>query len=116
MEVDPTRMSELLVGLPAVNVLGVEDEPDDVITVPVERRSERPGCAECGTRARVKDGPTVALVHLPCFGRPARLVWHKHRWCCPDTHCETGSWTDEDPAIAPPRGAMTDRAGQWECE
>ena len=28
MECDPTRVCELLVGLPAVNVLGVDDEPD----------------------------------------------------------------------------------------
>jgi hypothetical protein len=28
VESDPTRVCELLVGLPAVNVLGVDDEPD----------------------------------------------------------------------------------------
>jgi hypothetical protein len=55
----------------------------------------------------------VALVDLPCSGRPARLVWHKHRWCCPDDDCEVGTWTAEDPRIAPARGAMTDRAGRW---
>ena len=29
MESDPTRLCELLVGLPAVNVLGVDDEGDE---------------------------------------------------------------------------------------
>ena len=89
MEVDPTRMCELLIGLPAINVVGIDDERDDVV-VHIEARAERPGCAACGTAAWVKDHPTVELVDLPCFGRPARLVWHKQRWCCPDVDCEGG--------------------------
>jgi transposase len=113
VEVDPTRMCELLVGLPAINVLAVDDDRDDALVVHIESRVTRPGCAGCGTPAWVKDRPPVELVDLPCFGRPARLVWHKHRWCCPDGDCETGSWTAGDPRIAPARGAMTDRAGRW---
>jgi transposase len=108
-------MCELLVGLPAVNVLGV-DEHDEAVVVLIESRASPPGCAACGTRAWVKDRPPVELVDLPCFGRPARLVWHKHRWCCPDADCEVRSWTGEDTRIAPARGAMTDRAGRWSCE
>jgi transposase len=106
-------MCELLVGLPDVIVLGVEDERSDAVVVHVESRTERPGCVVCGTRAWVKDRPLVELVDLPCFGRPARLVWHKVRWCCPDGDCEMSSWTLEDPRVAPARGAMTDRAGRW---
>jgi transposase len=109
-------MCELLVGLPAINVLAVDDERVDAVVVHIESRASRPGCAACGAPAWVKDRPLVELVDLPCFGRPARLVWHKHRWCCPDQDCETGSWTGEDPAIAPARGAMTDRAARWVCE
>lgn len=116
MEVDPTRMCELLVGLPAVNVLGIDDERDSVVVVHIESRTARPGCAACGTQARVKDRAPVVLVDLPCFGRPARLVWHKHRWCCPEADCEMRSWTGEDSRIAPARAAMTDRAGRWVCE
>lgn len=82
MEVDPTRMCELLVGLPDVNVLAVDDDRSDAgVVVHIESQMARPGCAGCGTPARVKDRPPVELVDLPCFGRPARLVWHKHR--CP---------------------------------
>jgi transposase len=109
-------MCELLVGLPAINVLGVEDQHADAVMVHIESRASRPGCPECGTPAWVKDRPPVELVDLPCFGRSARLVWHKHRWCCPDPDCEMCSWTGEDPRIASVRGAMTDRAGRWVCE
>jgi len=86
-------MCELLVGLPEVNMLGIDDERADAVVVHVETRVARPGCAACGTPAWVKDRPRVELVDLPCFGRTARLVWHKHRWCCPDGDCEIGSWT-----------------------
>jgi transposase len=115
VEVDPTRVCELLVGLPAITVLGVDDVRDEPIRVHIETRSARPGCPTCGTRAQVKDRPPVELVDLPCFGRSSRLVWHKHRWCCPDADCPMGSWTGEDLRIAPPRAAMTDRAGRWCC-
>jgi transposase len=115
VEVDPTRMCELLVGLPAVNVLGIDDGRDEVMVVHIESTAAPPPCPGCGRRAWVKDRPTVELVDLPCFGRPARLVWHKHRWCCPDVDCPVGSWTGEDPRIASAREAMTDRAGRWSC-
>jgi transposase len=114
VEVDPTCMCELRIGLPDVNALAVDDDRvDAVVVVHIESRVARPGCAGCGTPARVKDRPRVELVDLPCLGRPARLVWHKHRWRCPDGDCPVGSWTGDDARIAPARGAMTDRAGRW---
>ena len=79
METDPTRMCELLVGLLAVDVLGVDDEHEDAVVVHIEVLVSPPCCGACGTPAWVKDRPAVVLEDLPCFGRPARLVWHKHR-------------------------------------
>jgi transposase len=113
VEVDPTRMCELLVGLPAVNVLAVDDQRADAVVVHIEVRAPRPACAACGTPARVKDRPSVELVDLPCFARPARLVWRKVRWWCPNADCGMRSWTAEEARIAPARAAMTDRAGRW---
>jgi hypothetical protein len=115
VEIEPTRMCELMIGLPAINVLGIDDERDGSVVVHVESCARRPGCPCCGTPAWVKDRPAVELVDLACFGRAARLVWH-NRWRCPAGDCEMGSWTGEDPRIAPTRGAMTDRAGPWVCE
>jgi transposase len=115
VEVDPTRLCELLVGLPAINVLGMDDGRVDTVVVHIETASERPPCLSCGRRAWVKDRSMVELVDLPCFGRSARLVWHKHRWCCPDDACPAASWPGEDARIAPARAAMTDRAGRGSC-
>lgn len=113
METNATRMCELLVGLPEVNVLAVEDELDGPLWVHVESRLEQRHCERCGARALVKDRSAVMLVDLPAFGRTARLVWHKQRWRCPDAACPTGSWTVTDPAIASPRARLTDRAARW---
>lgn len=113
METNPTRMCELLVGLPEVNVLGVEEEGSRRLRVHVESFVDQAWCRECGCRASVKDRPTVEFVDLPCFGRPTRLVWHKHRWWCREFACPAGSWTILDSRIAAPRAALTDRAARW---
>ena len=106
-------MCELLVGLPDVNVLGVDDDLDGPLRVHVESRVGQGWCRECGVRAQVKDRPKVSLIDLPCFGRQVRLVWHKHRWACPETSCSAGSWTVIDDRIAVSRAGLTDRAGRW---
>ena len=67
MEVDPTRMCELLVGLPAVRVLGIVDEVGGPLWSHVEARAERPVCGGCSGAVVVKDRTAVGA------GRPARL-------------------------------------------
>ena len=79
-----TRACEVLVGLPAVRVLGVREllSLDGRVVVTVESVVEVPLCPACGERAWVKDRPVVELVDLTSFGRPVTLRWRKHRWCC----------------------------------
>lgn len=113
MEVNPTRMCELFVGLPDVTVLAVDDQPELPIVVQIESRVDVAWCRTCGARAAIKDRADVELVDLPCFGRPARLVWRKQRWWCRETACPAGSWTQVDGRIAAPRAALTDRAARW---
>ena len=97
-------------------MLAVIDVVDAPLEVLIEQRVQRPRCSSCGSLASIKERPAVALVDLPCFGRPARLVWRKHRWECPASSCPIGSWTGEDPRIAAPRMGLTDRAGRWVTE
>lgn len=113
MEVDPTRMCELLVGLPEVVVLGVDELDDDSLVICIEQAGGRPACVGCGWLPVVKDRETVELVDLPCFGRPTRLRWRKFRWECPNGDCDMISWTWEDTRIGCPRQALSDRAGRW---
>jgi transposase len=109
---DPTGRCELLVGLPEVTVLGLDDEVGAPLSIHVETRTRRPGCSECGVLARVKDRPVVTLVDLAAFGRPTRLVWHKFRWHGAEPTCPGGSWTDDEPRIATKRLMLSDRAGR----
>jgi transposase len=45
-----------------------------------------------------------------------RLIWHKHRWRCPESTCATTSWIGQELRIGAPRMAMSDRAGRWVTE
>lgn len=108
-----TRACELLIGLPAVNILEVAEPLVGRLVVTVESRITTPACSSCGERAWVKDRPVVELVDLTCFGRPVTLRWRKHRFVCPRSWCRVGSWTHEDSRIAAPRLSVTDRAGRW---
>ena len=97
-------------------MLGVDEDNGGPLRVYIETRDRRPSCSGCEGVVVIKDRPSVEFVDLPCFGRPARLVWRKRRWSCPDAACGTGSWTEELHAIAAPRLVMTDRAGRWVTE
>lgn len=35
-----------------------------------------------------------------CFGRAARLVWRKRRWCCTDADWEAKTWTETSPHVS----------------
>jgi transposase len=109
------RMCELLVGLPTVTVLGVDDQRSDrPIVVEIETTlADIETCRGCGVAATIKDRARVLLVDLPAFGRSARLRWRKRRWRCPSPSCPVGSWTELAPEIAATRLGTTDRAGRW---
>ena len=116
MEIDATRMCELLVGLPAVSVLGVGELPSGGLLTAIESRATRPACPTCAEPAHIKERPAVELVDVPVFGRPTRLQWRKHRWSCLQRSCPMGSRMAQDPRIAHRRMGLSDRAGRWATE
>ena len=69
MEVDPTRVCELLVGLGDVEVLGVDDEQNAPLRVHLRRRALRPDCGSCGGPLWGNGERPVELVDLAAFGR-----------------------------------------------
>ena len=112
MESDPTRMCELLVGLPDVNIDGVGDWPD-WLRIAITTRTERPICVGCGGALHAYGRDDVELVDLPCFERRTRLVWSKRRWRCPNLNCDVVTFVESDGRIAADRVGITDRAGRW---
>jgi len=100
-------MCALLVGLPDVTVVGVGEWPGWLRIVIATELEQQMCCGRAAWGHGVRD---VVLVDLPVFGRPARLVWRKQRWRCPT--CRR-SWTEQQPAIASSRCAMTTRTARW---
>ena len=114
METDPTRMSELLVGLGEVDLVGIDDLGEGApLEVVIRSRKPRPLCGGCGSPVWSKGERTVVLVDLPAFGRPVRLRWRKRRWTCPNPDCEIRSFVEQDPTIGPQRALLTSRAARW---
>ena len=112
METNTTRMCELLVGLPDVNVNGVGDWPQ-FLRIAITTRAERPLCPGCDGPVWAHDRVEVERVDLPCFGRQTRLIWSKQRWRCPNVACAAVTFVETDERIADSRAAITDRAGRW---
>ena len=83
---DATGLAEALLGLNGFQVLAVEETPSKLIVM-VETTADFVGCPTCGVHAEAKDRVRVDIRDLPCFGRPARLVWLKRRWRCVDPDC-----------------------------
>ena len=106
---DATGLAEALLGLDGFRVLDVDETPAEV-AVTVETTVALVGCATCGVRAEAQDRLRVDMRDLPCFGRPARLVWMKRRWRCADPDCEAKTWTEGSDHVAP-RAVLTLRAG-----
>jgi transposase len=58
-------MFERFVDLPDINVLGIEGDHREPLTVHFESRRTVVGCPECGVVASVKDRPLRRLETLP---------------------------------------------------
>jgi transposase len=106
---NPTSLAETLLGLDGFEILEVLENPDELI-IHIETKITMVGCPTCGVRAQAKDRMRVDIRDLPCFGRPARLVWMKRRWQCQDPDCEEKTWTETTEHV-PVRGLLTHRAG-----
>jgi len=106
---DASGLAEALLGLDGFRVLKVDETPAEVV-VTVETFSDVEGCSSCGVRAEAQDRMRVDIRDLPCFGRPARLVWMKRRWRCRDGDCPAKTWTEGTRHMAC-RAVLTARAG-----
>jgi len=110
---DATGAAELLLGLPGFRVLGVHEEPGEVIVV-IELVADLVGCPGCGVVARAHGRADVDYRDLPAFGRPARLRWRKRRYRCEERRCTIATWSESSPAFSA-RCLLTHRAGRECC-
>ena len=110
---DGTGLAEALLGLPGFRVLEVTQTPEELV-VRIETTAEFVGCSGCGMRAESQDRVEVAIRDLPCFGRPARLVWRKRRWRCREPGCDHKTWTERSQHLDA-QVVLTRRAGAEAC-
>lgn len=108
---DGTGLAEAPLGLDGLVLEVTEDDVE--IVIDIETPGDVVDCGRCGTRAEARDRMPVEIRDLACFGRAARLVWHKRRWRCADADCEAKTWTETSPHISS-RTVLTRRAG-WEA-
>jgi hypothetical protein len=106
-------VAEALLGLPGFRIVDLL-ETDDELVVTVESTADRVGCETCGVRAQAQDRTRVEIRDLSCFGRPARLVWHKRRWRCADGDCGARTWTERSEHVDA-QAVITRRAGAEAC-
>jgi transposase len=110
---DGTGLAEALLGLDGFRVLEVTETPEELVIM-IETTAEFVGCSACGTRAESQDRIRVAIRDLPCFGRPARLVWRKRRWRCREPWCAMKTWTETCEQLDA-QVVLTRRAGAEAC-
>jgi transposase len=110
---DGIGLAEVLLGLPGFRVLDVI-ELDFEVVVTIETTATRAFCRSCGVLAEAQDRMPVAIRDLPCFGRPARLVWVKRRWRCRQPQCAAKTWTEHTDHVGA-QGVLTRRAGIEVC-
>ena len=106
-------MAEKLLGLDGFRVLEVTETPEELV-VRIETTAAFTGCDGCGIRAEAHDRVEVAVRDLPCFGRPARLVWRKRRWRCRESLCARRTWTETCEQLDA-QVVLTRRAGAEAC-
>lgn len=110
---DGIGLAEALLGLDGFRVIAVIETLDELV-VRVESTATVAWCAVCGVRAEPQDRMPVEVRDLPCFGRPARLVWNKRRWRCRENACAAKTWTESSQHFDAQR-IITRRAGMEVC-
>ena len=86
-----TEILGALVGLKDVVVLAFQRR-GPAVTLVIEQTPGEVRCPSCHRRAHVKERPVVTYVDLPVYGTAMSLSWKKHRMCCVNPECATGSW------------------------
>ena len=103
---------DLLVGLEGFHLMSVARTPDALV-LDVESCNQLVGCPGCGVIAQGHGRMVVEVIDAPWAGVPARFRWHKRRWICRETTCQTVTFLEHDERMCAPRARLGTRAIRW---
>jgi transposase len=106
-------LGAVVLGLEGFRLVAV-DEHDGELELAVETTNDMVGCPGCGAVAWAHGRRPVRVRDLPVGGRPTTLIWIKRLWRCRYQRCESRTWSETSPEIAP-RASMTTRAARVAC-
>ena len=103
---------DLLVGLEGFHLMSVARTPGALV-LDVESCNQLAGCPGCGVIAQGHGRMVVEVIDAPWAGIPTRIRWHKRRWICRETTCQTVTFLEHDERVCAPRARLGARAIRW---
>ena len=100
---------DLLVGLEGFHLMSVARTPDALV-LDVESCNQLAGCPGCGVIAQGHGRMVVEVIDAPWAGIPTRIRWHKRRWICRETTCQTVTFLEHDERVCAPRARLCGRS------
>ena len=85
----------------------------DALVLDVESCNQLAGCPGCGVIAQGHGRVVVEVIDAPWAGVPVRIRWHKRRWICRETACQTVTFLEHDERVCAPRARLGARAIRW---
>ena len=83
------------------------------LVLDVESCNQLAGCPGCGVIAQGHGRMVVEVIDAPWAGIPTRIRWHKRRWICRETTCQTVTFLEHDERVCAPRARLGARAIRW---
>ena len=115
VSLDRCDRCDLLVGLEGFHVMSAARTPSALV-LDIESCDHCAGCPGCGVIAQGHRRVVVEVIDAPWAGVPARIRWHKRRWICRETTCQTVTFLEHDARVCAPRarvGVIIPRPGCW---
>ncbi|MHB8264037.1 MAG: hypothetical protein ACYDGY_09905 [Acidimicrobiales bacterium] len=95
--IDPFCMCEVMLGIPGVRVLAIEETPNG-LSVEIETSTTEAWCSICHGLAEAEDEVAVDLGEHFAMGQPVQLIWRQRQWRCTTPGC-IGAFVEKDEGI-----------------
>ena len=112
VSLDRCDRCDLLVGLEGFHLIAVARRECGLV-LDIESCDRCAGCPGCGVIAQGHGRMVVEVIDAPWAGVPARIRWHKRRWICRETTCQTMTFLEHDERVCAPRARLGVRAIRW---